>query len=219
MKNKVKFLIIFMLIMITTGCSGNYNLKINADLSVDENLELTIDNENDAYEKTLKIFEDNKIKRDNYDVNISSNEIQISYNDKFESIEDYILNSKVYPQLFSKIEYNKTNKFVDLYTTENMKIKNNYNENNGSNLTDLDVIQVNIENPFNMISSNEDIINDHTYTWSIKKDDEQKNIHMQFKPSFNKFPLRPVIVGSLIIIVSIFLIYNLLKKYRISQRI
>ena len=112
MKNKIKFLILFLLIIITTGCSGNYNLKINADLSVDENLELTIDNENDAYEKTLKIFEDNKIKRDNYDVNINSNEVTITYKDKFDSIEDYILNSKVYPQLFSKIQYNKTSKYI-----------------------------------------------------------------------------------------------------------
>lgn len=219
MKNKIKFLILFLLIIITTGCSGNYNLKINADLSVDENLELTIDNENDAYEKTLKIFEDNKIKRDNYDVNINSNEVTITYKDKFDSIEDYILNSKVYPQLFSKIQYNKTSKYIDLYTNEDLKIKNGYNEENGSNLTDLDVIQVNIENPFNIISSNEDIVNNHIYTWSIKKNEGQKNIHMQFKPNFNKFPIRPVIVGLLIIIVSIFLIYNLIKRYRNSQRI
>lgn len=219
MKNKIKYLLIFMLVIITSGCSGNYNLKINADLSLNEELELTLDNENDAYDKTLKIFEENNIKRDNYDIKISSDKVIINYKDKFASIEDYILNSKVYPQIFNKIEYNKDKKYIDLYANQNLKTRNKYTEKNGTNLTDFDVIQVNIENPFNVTLSNEDISNDNIYTWSIKKDDINKTIKMQFKPSFNKFPIRPVIVGSLIILISSILIYKLVKRYKISQRI
>ena len=218
MKQKFKIIILFLMVVILTGCSGNYNIKINADLSIDEKLELSIDNSENTYENTLKIFEDNKIKRDKYDVNISDNKVLITYKDKFDSIEDYILNSKVYPQLFNKIQYNKGRDYIDLYVDENLKIKNQYNINNSSNLTDLDVIQVNIENPFNIDYTNAELINHHTYTWSIKKDDTSKKIYMQFKPNFNKFPYRPVIVGTLVVLISFYLIYKLIKKYKISQR-
>lgn len=219
MKNKFKYLLLLIIILMTAGCSGNYNLKINADLSIDEKLELSIDNEDNLYEKTLKIFEENNINKDKYDVSISSGKILIEYNDKYSSVEDYILNSKIYPQLFNKIEYHKTRKYIDLYTKENLKIKNNYNVENGTNLTDFDVLQVNIENPFNVNYSNSDIVSDNIYTWSIKKDDINKTIRMQFKPNFNKFPIKPVVVGSLIIIISAILIFNLIRKYKKSQRI
>ena len=217
MKRKFKIIILFLMIVILTGCSGNYNIKINADLSIDENLELSIDNNDDAYEKTLKLFEENNIKKNKYDVNISDDKVVIKYKDKFDSIEDYILNSKVYPQLFNKVQYNKGRDYIDLYVDENLKIKNQ-NSINSSNLTDLDVIQVNIENPFNINYTNAELINQNTYTWSIKKGDRSKNIYMQFRPNFNKFPYRPVIVGSLIIIISFYLIYKLIRKYKISQR-
>ena len=77
MKRKFKIIILFLMIVILTGCSGNYNIKINADLSIDENLELSIDNNDDAYEKTLKLFEENNIKKNKYDVNISGDSVSI----------------------------------------------------------------------------------------------------------------------------------------------
>lgn len=219
MKNKLKYLILTFMVVLLTGCSGNYNLKINADLSVKENLELSIDNKNDAYNKTLKIFEDNKIERKKYSVNINSDKVVIKYNDEFDSIEDYILNSKVYSQLFSDIKYNKTKNYIDLSVNENLKIKDKNLINNGNNLTDFDIIQVNIENPYKVIYSNEDIKNDNIYTWSIKKDKKNQIIKMKFKTSFNKFPYRPLIVGSILLIISSIFIFKVLKKYMNFQRI
>ena len=219
MKKIFKYLILTSIIIFLTGCSGNYNLKINADLSIDESLELSIDNNDDAYNKTLKIFEENNISKDNYDVNISSNKVIIKYNDDFSSIEDYILNSKVYPQLFNEIKYSKNSRYIELSTKDKLKIKNKYNIIDGTNLTDLDVIQVNIENPFVVTLSNEDIVNDNIYTWSINNNDVNKTIKMQFKPTFNKFPYRPVIVGSLILILSSIYIIRIINKYRNSKKV
>ena len=217
MRKKFKIIILLFLIFITAGCSGNYNLKINNDLSIEENLELSIINNGDMYQRTIDIFEKNNIDNDKYDVSINENNIKINYNDKFSSIEDYILNSKVYSQLFSKIEYNKTNKFIDIYTNEDIKLKNDNTLLNGTNLTDFDVIQVNITNPFKVSITNAEIVNDNTYTWSITKDNNTKKIQMQFKPNLDVFPYRPVIVGSLIIIVSTILLYRLYKRYKKSQ--
>ena len=56
MNKKLKIFIIGILLILVTGCSGNYNLKINDDMSINEELYLTIDNSNNAYTKTLKIF-------------------------------------------------------------------------------------------------------------------------------------------------------------------
>ena len=123
MKINIKRLFLFVIIILLTGCSGNYNLNINDDLSINEELELSVENKNNAYQKTLNIFENNEIDKENYDVSVSGNEVKISYKNKYNSIEEYISNSEVYHQLFNKIEYNKSNNYIDLYISENIKIK------------------------------------------------------------------------------------------------
>lgn len=219
MNKKIQVILLSLLLIFLTGCSGNYDLNINNDLSIDEKLELSIDNSKDAYNKTVELFEKNNIDSKKYDVSINGNSVRIKYNDKFDSIGDYILNSKVYTLLFNKIEYNSSNNIIDLYLNENIKLKNNYTQLNGTNLTDLDVIQVNITNPYKVVITNAEIINDKTYTWSITNKDELKKIQMQFKTSLDKFPIKPVVVGSLIIIVSLILLYNLYKRFMKSKNI
>lgn len=219
MNKKIQVILLSLLLIFLTGCSGNYDLNINNDLSIDEKLELSIDNSKDAYNKTVELFEKNNIDSKKYDVSINGNFVRIKYNDKFDSIGDYILNSKVYTLLFNKIEYNSSNNIIDLYVNENIKLKNNYTQLNGTNLTDLDVIQVNITNPYKVVITNAEIINDKTYTWSITNKDELKKIQMQFKTSLDKFPIKPVVVGSLIIIVSLILLYNLYKRFMKSKNI
>ena len=217
MKKVIKALVIFSFIIILTGCSGNYNLKINKDLSLNESLNLTIPNENDAYHKTLKIFQDNKVDKDKYKIVIESNEVNIKYNEKYSSIEEYILYSKVYHQLFNKIQLNKNRDYVDIYTKEFI----NQNKNNiyGNNLTNLDYIQVKIENPFKVKLTNADSINENEYTWNITNEDTEKLIYMQFKPTTDKIPYKSIIVGLMITIISTIYIIIRLKKYKDSQRI
>jgi len=218
MKKYVKILSMLLILILLTGCSGNYDLNINSDLSIDEKLELTIDGE-ENYEKTVKLFEDNKISKSKYKISIDSDEVNIIYKEKYLSFEDYILNSKVYNQIFNEIQYNRTMDYIDLYVDENIKQNNKLTKLNGSNLTDFDVIQVNIKNPYKVDVTNAELINDKTYTWSITKDDLNKVFHMQFKPSLNEFPYRPVIVGVLLLILSTVFIISIYKRYRDTQRI
>ena len=206
------------LVILITGCSGNYNLKINEDLSLEEELDITIPNNNDSYQKTLSIFENNEIDKDKFSVTKSENVVKINYKDKFSSIEDYILNSKVYPQLFSNIQYNKKDNIIDLTINENIKLKNNNNNLNGTNLNDLDVIQVNVTNPFKVYDSNAELVNEKVYTWTIKNSDVEKKIQIQFKPTLDQFPLRAVVVGSVILLVIIIFGIILLKRYKKVRR-
>lgn len=220
MNKKLKIFIIGILLILVTGCSGNYNLKINDDMSINEELYLTIDNSNNAYTKTLKIFKENNIPEDDYEVVLSDNNVRITYNKKYDSIEEYLLNSKVYHELIDEIQFNKSNNYIDLYVNQKLKISNdNGIKMNGTNLVDLDVLQINIENPFDVNFSNAEIVNDNVYTWTIKKGDTEKKIQMQFKPSLNIFPYKQVAVLSTVIVCILIIIFTIYGRYKKRQKI
>lgn len=219
MNKKIKYIVISVLLLLVTGCSGNYNVKINEDMSVNEELYLTIENKEGLYQKTLKIFNDNNVKEKDYEVVLSDDNLKITYNASYNSIEEYILNSKVYHQLIDNIELNKSNNYVDLYVNEKLKLSNLNMKQNGTNLTDLDVLQVNIENPFEVNFSNAELVTDNVYTWTIKNGDIEKKIQMQFKPSLDIFPYRQVIVLSVVIICFIIIGVSIYIRYKKSQKI
>ena len=220
MNKKLKIFIIGILLILVTGCSGNYNLKINDDMSINEELYLTIDNSNNAYTKKLKIFKENNIPEDDYEVVLSDNNVRITYNKKYDSIEEYLLNSKVYHELIDEIQFNKSNNYIDLYVNQKLKVSNdNGIKMNGTNLVDLDVLQINIENPFDVNFSNAEIVNDNVYTWTIKKGDTEKKIQMQFKPSLNIFPYKQVAVLSTVIVCILIIIFTIYGRYKKRQKI
>lgn len=219
MNKKIKYIVISVLLLLVTGCSGNYNVKINEDMSVNEELYLTIENKEGLYKKTLKIFNDNNVKEKDYEVVLSDDNLKITYNASYNSIEEYILNSKVYHQLIDNIELNKSNNYVDLYVNEKLKLSNLNMKQNGTNLTDLDVLQVNIENPFEVNFSNAELVTDNVYTWTIKNGDIEKKIQMQFKPSLDIFPYRQVIVLSVVIICFVIIGVSIYIRYKKSQKI
>lgn len=219
MNKKIKYIVISVLLLLVTGCSGNYNVKINEDMSVNEELYLTIENKEGLYQKTLKIFNDNNVKEKDYEVVLSDDNLKITYNASYNSIEEYILNSKVYHQLIDNIELNKSNNYVDLYVNEKLKLSNLNMKQNGTNLNDLDVLQVNIENPFEVNFSNAELVTDNVYTWTIKNGDIEKKIQMQFKPSLNIFPYRQVIVLSVVIICFVIIGVSIYIRYKKSQKI
>jgi len=220
MNKRLKIFIISILLILVTGCSGNYNIKINDDMSIDEELYLTIDSSNNAYTKTLKIFKENNIPEKDYEVVLSDNNVRITYNKKYDSIEEYLLNSKVYHELIDEIQFNKSNNYIDLYVNQKLKVSNdNGIKMNGTNLVDLDVLQINIENPFDVNFSNAEIVNDNVYTWTIKKGDTEKKIQMQFKPSLNIFPYKQVAVLSTVIVCILIIIFTIYGRYKKRQKI
>lgn len=219
MNKKLKIFIIGILLILVTGCSGNYNLKINDDMSIDEELYLTIDNTNNTYTKTLKIFKENNIPEKDYEVVLSDNNVRITYNKKYDSMEEYILDSKIYHELIDEIQFNKSNDYIDLYVNQKLKLSNDNIKSNGTNLVDLDVLQINVENPFSVNYTNAEIVNDNVYTWTIKKGDIEKKIQMQFKPSLNVFPYKQVAVLSTVIICSLIIIFTIYRRYKKRQKI
>ena len=134
-------------------------------------------------------------------------------------MEEYILDSKVYHELIDEIQFNKSNDYIDLYVNQKLKLSNDSIKANGTNLVDLDVLQINIENPFDVNFSNAEIVNDNVYTWTIKKGDIEKKFQMQFKPSLNVFPYKQVAVLSTVIICSLIIIFIIYRRYKKRQKI
>lgn len=172
---KIKVLILFLGIILITGCSGTYNLKINEDLSVVENIDFTISSNNDAYNKTLKLFEDNNISKDKYDVVASDKNVKITYNETYDSIEDYIINSKLYKNLFDTINYENNGKEINISTSSVFKLDDSDSEfiteeNN------ISLLQINVETPYKVVESNAENISDNIYSWTLNKDTTNKDI-------------------------------------------
>ena len=163
---KIKILSVLIFVMLLSGCSGVYNLKINDNLSIDENMSIKLDYNEDSYDKALKLFKDNDIKEDNYSIVVSDNSMEIEYKNTYDSMEDYILNSKMYSQLFPNVDYANDHSQVLLNT--NSVFSNN-----------VKLLKINIETPLNVTENNADDVNDNIYTWTINEDTGYKEINLE----------------------------------------
>ena len=172
---KFKFIAILLFVLLLSGCSGTYNLKINEDLTINESVDLTIDVSNVAYDSTLKLLEDNKIDESKYKIVTSDDEININYNEDYDSIEDYILNSKLYKNFFDTIYYTNDRRKITLSTNGYFKLQNN-KSNYIVNDYDVSLIQINIETPYKVVENNAELVNKKIYSWSLNKNTTSKNI-------------------------------------------
>lgn len=214
---KIRLIIFLLVIFLFTGCVGDYNVTINKDLSINEELNLELENTGAEYNKTLKLFEDNNIDKDNYHVSVSESKVVIKYEDKFSSIDDYILNSKVYHQLIDEIKYSKIDNYIDIYINQNLKL--NSDGNNIGNLSDVDFLQINIINPYKVITSNEDTLSENIYTWNISKDTINKKILMQFQPKSSKVSYRVIVPAIVLVICISILAYIIIRNYKKANKI
>lgn len=208
---RIKVFILLIGLFILTGCSGNYNIKIDEDLSVTEKAEIYLANKPYLYDRTLKVIKDNKIDKKNYSVTQTSDSIKIVYKEKYDSIEDYILNSKLYKQLYDEIMYDKNNNELLIKTESKMKldstgvdsIVNDYN---------VSLLQINIETPFRVLSNNSDSSYNNTYTWNLDSNINTKKIELDIKLETKNQRIKQIIVLSLIGFIFLGFIIVTLRK-------
>ena len=197
---KIKFILLILLVFIITGCSGNYNLTFNKDLSVEEELNILIDNKDDAYEKTYSLFENAEIDTDKYEILIVDDKVKIKYKEKYSTFGDYYLNSKLYKTLFNDIEYTLDNKGITISAKNSLKLDDQNNQNI-INSYDIENLNINISTPFYINKSNADSIKDNTYTWSLNSNDTYKNINLDF--SYRQDRLYGIIMLTIIGVASL----------------
>lgn len=210
---KIRIIILFLFVILLTGCKGEYNLIINKDLSLSENIKLSIDNKDDVYEKTMKLFEDNNIDDSMYNVTQTDDYVNIQYKEDFRNFEDYFLNSKFYSRLFTDENYNKDNKEISYSGIANLKLddSDDSNLNNSFNITDL---KIKVDIPFSIKGNNADKIEEKSLIWVLKQSDTSKRINFTFEylRSNNLYLIIIILCGVIIFTTGFILIRNYFKE-------
>ena len=214
---KIKYFFLLMIVILFTGCTGNYNLTFNKDLSVEEELNVFIDNTNDEmYERTYKLFQDANISEDKYSIVVVDDEVHIIYKEKYLSFDDYYLNSHLYKVLFEDIEFSKDNSGMKINSGSKFKLDDK-NFTNIINSYDIDKFNINIKIPYNVNKNNADSIKDNIYTWKLNNKDTYKSIDLDFSYK-NDMAQNIVVLVTISIVVLIivgYIVMNLLRNKRI----
>lgn len=184
----LKRITILLLIIISTGCSVEYNLTINEDGSISEKVV--------AKEKTKKMesitrtkgddavaYLYNMFKRDNENINLNtntdSNNTYATATTSHTNIQEYA--SKFKSDVFKKVNIEKKDNLVTFTANQTIPL----NSNSNYSLIYDDII-VNIYIPFKVSENNADQVNGNNYIWKIKKDEKLKNIKIVYDEGSRK---------------------------------
>jgi len=209
---RIKILIIIISIFIFSGCKGEYNIIINKDLTISENVNISIENKDNAYEKTINLFENNDIEESRYNVTQNDDYVNIKYKEDFSNFEDYFLNSKFYNRIISNEDFNKNNKGLKYKSFANLKLddKENSKLNNSFYISNL---KINITSPYTIKENNADEVKNNTLTWILNENDTQKKFYFNLEyMKQNNFYI--VIILLCILIVIIPTIYLIIKYFK-----
>lgn len=221
-----KIIIIIILSLCCFGCKAKYQLTINEDLSVlEEIVGLESDSFYENYPKSTKsrvidfIIETKKdyLNEVGYSKkNIIEDELTgAKVNKKFTTLEEYFEKSKAYTQFYDSWVHKIENGIVTI-DLQNQLLRN---ENSIERYL-IDECDVIITLPFKVIRSNADSIDKktNTYTWNLN-DQTQKKIYLKFDSQQfyvykeSKYTKYGIIIAFVILIIIIsYLIYKKNKK-------
>ena len=213
---KIKFLLLIIVVLLFSGCTGDYNLTFNKDLSVKEELDISIKNENDNYEKTYHLLEQAGIPEEDYEIVLIDDDIRITYSKEYESFEDYYLNSSLYKMLFEELEYKKDNMGMSINAESVLKLNDKDNQNI-INSYDIDNFRINIKSPFSVNKSNANSSKDDTYTWVLDSNDTYKNISINYsyKTDTARNIIMILLIGAASLVIIVYVVTYLVRNRRI----
>lgn len=214
---KIKLLVLALIVVVLTGCRGEYNLTINKDLTLSEKVNLYVENVNDNYDKTVSLFENNGIDDSSYNITQNEEYVNVKYEETFKNFEDYFLNSKFYSRIVSDEEYKKDNKRITFSGTSNLKLNDSVTDSDLNNTFNISDLKINLTIPFIIRDNNADEVNGKTLTWNLDSDDTYKKFEFNFDYLRNSnLYLVIIILCSGIVLVSAFIfIRNYLKEKRL----
>lgn len=220
--NRYKFLIILFLLVLTTGCSVNYNVVVRTDNRVEENISIFRDKKEvlKRYPKlsAVKKDETEKLKLEYY-------KKQYGYSSRYvrkfsgldlklyktsKTLTDFFENS-FYKSLYSSYELIDLGDTVSFRTVGSYTPVGIFTTENGEITDELaKEIIVNIQFHRNVLRSNADYVNKltNTYTWVIKNTDEYKNISFEIgnKKNYLAISYYYLVTNIVLVFISIFVI-------------
>ena len=219
-----KILALISLLFLLTGCTVNYHVTINEDLSVLEEVKI-YENEDfyDMYYKTsksnaLKTFLDeykDDLEKNNYEYEIiKDTNPYVILRKKYKTMEEYLQNGKLFNDYFDEINYHKDGDIVKITT-------------NGFNPMDDDVperfyidnLEIAITSSYKVINHNATRISKDTNTFYYEIDDNTEEFSIileydtskKFNANHDLYVVMMILIG--ITVASwIFIIINKKKK-------
>lgn len=210
---KIKRILLVLLVFLLTGCSATYNINLKANSNVYENAVIKINDTEDNYSRILKLIENYNISTKNYKISRDSENIVITYDKKYNSVESYVLNSFLYKQIFNDIQVDKKISNTTLETEANFN--NNNISINKDNIINIESMKINLISDLPILKENSDIKDGNKYTWTYNGNQKQKKISV----SYSNVPLvmtyKSITISVLIIICSLLIgtiIYRRIKQ-------
>ena len=212
---KIKIVFLALIILLVTGCAGTYNLTINEDLSVKENLSVNFSGEESSYDKINDLLRRENVKEDEYTLTTEGYNLKLDYNHEYTDIEDYLLNSLLYKQLFDSISYDSDNKEValsagNIFNLSTSKLNNSYNIKN---------LQINVTTPLDVIEENADMINENTYSWTLDNTTKEKYMYLTFSKGSNLLNKGTTIVLCVMVVAIAISAIIMIKRLSESKKI
>ena len=212
---KIKIVFLALIILLITGCAGTYNLTINEDLSVKENLSVNFSGEESSYDKINDLLRRENVKEDEYTLTTEGYNLKLDYTHEYSDIEDYLLNSLLYKQLFDSISYDSDNKEValstgNIFNLSTSKLNNSYNIKN---------LQINVTTPLDVIEENADMINENTYSWTLDNTTKEKYMYLTFSKGSNLLNKGTTIVLCVMVVAVAISAIIMIKRLSESKKI
>ncbi len=223
MKKKVFLLLILFLL---TGCSCRYDVSINNDQTVNE--EVIIYGTNrlyNTYYKTNKVdvlkenlenyIED--LEENNYEYYLKEDtEPYIVIKKKYSNMEDYLNNSHFFNDYFDEISYNKEGNIVKIET-----VGFNPNEEDNPDRFYVEDALINIKIDYEVGSANTEVIDDktNTFTYSLLEDTNDFKILINYDLSTKFNPHKKnmiyIVIAILVIIITWITMFFVNRKKKI----
>lgn len=178
---KKRILVLSIVLLLTTGCTCQYNLNIENNIYKEEviiygdNSE-EISNFNMKWKVPIDKIEYNRggdpsteleVNGDTYNYDLSGNSLKFSY----DFTKTSIINSSAVSNCYNKLTITNYNETIIISTSQNATCYDKY--------PTLSNLKVNIKVDKPVISNNADNVNGNIYTWNITKDNaHDKSINM-----------------------------------------
>lgn len=220
---RIKMMLCMLLVLFLSGCTGEYNLIINDNNSITEDISFREEISIIETYSTVNSFlnsEYNLIKKDgrynNYDINTNVKDEYAYGNGKkeYKNFNNFKKNSIIVTEMFKDILLTRNDNIVEINLVPKETFK--YFEESTQYSALLEKVVFKVTLPYKVIEGNYDEVENNTYIWNITKDDLRK-INIKYQEELiilekNKEGL--IIIGSILVLLLIITFVIFVKNKR-----
>lgn len=214
----MKKIVILVGLLLVTGCNANYNININKDLSIEEQVNISgTDSLYKIYYKTTKVnvlkellgrFE-NSLKEKNYQYELRESDYPfVTIEKKYNSITEYINTADLYQNYFEKINYSQDGNVVKIETEGFIP-----NEDDDPSRFYVENLDVSIKCAYHVLNSNATKIDKKTNTYHFIMDGGAKDFKILLEFDTSRRFVSGTGMDIILLIISLFIIVILFWLY------